>query len=382
MKLSKKKYLFVGIFFTLLGTFLSPIFFHSTNSTFFLQADSKKEVSPAKTQAISLETAFGEVFDSVSPSVVSIATEKTIKFNQNQFPFDPFIDPFNGNGRGREFKQKQNGLGSGVILNEEGYILTNEHVIREMDKLTVKLKNKKTYDAKLIGADKTLDLALLKIKPNSPSELTVATLGDSSKVHVGNWAIAIGAPLGFEQSFTVGVVSAIARGGIDSSGVGYIQTDAAINQGNSGGPLLNINGEVIGINRMIASQSGGSVGIGFAIPINDAKKIVEELKTNGKIKRAWLGIGLDSITEEDIKELKLSDSKGAVVKQIMEGSPASKSGIQIQDVIVKLDSKDIETPEDVISYVRESKIGKKIELKLIRAGQAIRLLVTTAERPN
>jgi S1-C subfamily serine protease len=142
--------------------------------------------------------------------------------------------------------------------------------------------------------------------------------------------------------------------------VGYIQTDAAINQGNSGGPLLNINGEVIGINRMIASQSGGSVGIGFAIPINDAKKIVEELKSNGKIRRAWLGIGLDGINEEDMKELKLSDTKGAIVKQIMESSPAAKAGIQIQDVVVKLDAKDVETPEDVISYVRESKIGKKI----------------------
>jgi serine protease Do len=380
MKLPKKKYFFVGIFFTLLGTFLSPILFHATNTNFYLQADPKKEISPAKNQAISLENAFQEVFDSVSPSVVSIATEKTVKFKQNQFPMDPFFDPFYG--RGQEFKQKQSGLGSGVILNEEGYILTNEHVIREMDKLTVKLKNKKTYDAKLIGSDKTLDIALLKIKPSSPSELTVASLGDSSKVHVGNWAIAIGAPLGFEQSFTVGVVSAIARGGIDSSGVGYIQTDAAINQGNSGGPLLNINGEVIGINRMIASQSGGSVGIGFAIPINDAKKIVEELKSNGKIRRAWLGIGLDGINEEDVKELKLSDTKGAIVKQIMEGSPASKAGIQIQDVVVKLDAKDVETPEDVISYVRESKIGKKIEVKLIRGGQVVRTLVTTAERPN
>ena len=178
------------------------------------------------------------------------------------------------------------------------------------------------------------------------------------------------------------MVSAVARGGIDSSGLSYIQTDAAINQGNSGGPLLNINGEVIGINRMIASQSGGSVGIGFTIPINDAKKIVEELKTNGKVKRAWLGIGLDSITEEDVKELKLSDSKGAVVKQIMEGSPAYNSGIQIQDVVIRLNEKDIETPEDVISYVRESKIGRKIEMRINRKGQFIKLMITTAERPN
>ena len=188
--------------------------------------------------------------------------------------------------------------------------------------------------------------------------------------------------MGFEQSFTVGVVSAVARGGIDSSGLSYIQTDAAINQGNSGGPLLNINGEVIGINRMIASQSGGSVGIGFTIPINDAKKIVEELKTNGKVRRAWLGIGLDSITEEDLKDLKLGDTKGAIVKQIMEGSPASSSGIQVQDVVVKLNDKDIETPEDVISYVRDSKIGRKIEVKVNRKGQNLKLFITTADRPN
>ncbi len=384
MSPSKFKYIFVGILFTLLGSILSPIIFHSTQSEFFLQADTKKEVSPARQQAISLEQAFQEVFDSVSPSVVSIATERTVKLKNNPFPFDPFFEQFGGGGmgRGQEFKQKQSGLGSGVILNDEGFILTNEHVIRDMDKLTVKLKNKKTYDAKLIGFDKTLDLALLKIKPNSGSELTPAILGDSSKVHVGNWAIAIGAPLGFEQSFTVGVVSAVARGGIDSSGLSYIQTDAAINQGNSGGPLLNINGEVIGINRMIASQSGGSVGIGFTIPINDAKKIVEELKTNGKVKRAWLGIGLDSITEEDAKELKLSDTKGAIVKQIMEGSPASSSGIQLQDVVLKLNEKDIETPEDVISYVRESKIGRKIEMKINRRGQNIKVSITTAERPN
>ncbi len=384
MKPSKFKYIFLGILFTLLGSILSPIIFHSTQSDFFLQADTKKDVSPARQQAISLEQAFQEVFDSVSPSVVSIATERTVKFKNSPFPLDPFFDQFGGGmgGRGQEFKQKQSGLGSGVILNDEGYILTNEHVIRDMDKLTVKLKNKKTYDAKLIGFDKTLDLALLKIKPISGSELIPAVLGDSSKVHVGNWAIAIGAPLGFEQSFTVGVVSAVARGGIDSSGLSYIQTDAAINQGNSGGPLLNINGEVIGINRMIASQSGGSVGIGFTIPINDAKKIVEELKTNGKVKRAWLGIGLDSISEEDVKELKLSDSKGAVVKQIMEGSPASSSGIQVQDVVLKLNEKDIETPEDVISYVRESKIGRKIEMKISRKGQNVKLFITTAERPN
>jgi len=378
MKSKKGKYLIVGVIFTLLGIFLSPLIFNTSSSALYLQADTKKENSPAKNQAIGLEQAFLEVFDSVSPSVVSIATEKTVKFKNNPFQ-DPFFDPFMGRGQGQEFKQKQSGLGSGVILNDEGYILTNEHVIADMDKLTVRLKNKKTFEAKVIGFDQTMDLALLKIKP-SP-DLVPAVLGDSSKIHVGSWAIAIGAPLGFEQSFTVGVVSAVARGGIDSSGVGYIQTDAAINQGNSGGPLLNINGEVIGINRMIASQSGGSVGIGFAIPINDAKKIVEELKNNGKVKRSWLGVSLGKVSEEDVRDLKLKDAKGAVVKQIFEGSPAAAAGIVIQDVIIKVGEKDVEIPEDLINYVKEQKIGKKLEMKIMRKGQIIITLVTTGERP-
>ncbi|HMZ61823.1 MAG TPA: PDZ domain-containing protein, partial [Leptospiraceae bacterium] len=202
------------------------------------------------------------------------------------------------------------------------------------------------------------------------------------KVKVGHWAIAIGAPLGFEQSFTVGVVSAIARGVNDASGVGYIQTDAAINQGNSGGPLLNIHGEVIGINRMIISQSGGFVGIGLAIPINDAKRIAEELKTNGRIKRAWLGVSLDNVTDDDAKELKLPNTKGALVKQVVSGSPAESAGIELQDVIVKIGEKDVEHPEDVVSYIMEAKIGKRVELKVQRKNSTLKMLVTPAERPN
>jgi S1-C subfamily serine protease len=249
-----------------------------------------------------------------------------------------------------------------------------------MDKLTVKLKNKKTYEAKLIGSDKTIDLALLKIKA-SAGDLKPVALGDSSKVRVGNWAIAIGAPHGLEHSFTVGVVSAIARGGIDSSGLGYIQTDAAINHGNSGGPLLNIHGEVIGINRMIVSPSGGSIGIGLTIPINDAKRVFEELKTNGKVKHAWLGVGLEPVSEEDMKELKLSDSKGAIVREVKKDSPADLAGIKIQDVIVRVGEKDVETREDVIEAVLGTRVGRKVDVKLIRKGTPMKITVTTAERP-
>jgi Do/DeqQ family serine protease len=374
----------------LIGTVLSPIVFYGKKDTgpMYLQAESGTPVkdTPAKAQAVALENAFQDVFDTVSQSVVSISTEKTVKIKNHPLANDPFFDHFFGGngqrpgGQGQELKQKQRGLGSGIILNEEGYILTNEHVVGDMDKLTVKLKNKKTYEAKLIGSDKTIDLALLKIKA-SAADLKPVGLGDSSKVRVGNWAIAIGAPHGLEHSFTVGVVSAIARGGIDSSGLGYIQTDAAINHGNSGGPLLNIHGEVIGINRMIVSPSGGSIGIGLTIPINDAKRVFEELKTNGKVKHAWLGVGLEPVTEDDMKELKLNDGKGAVVREVKKDSPADQAGIKIQDVIVRVGEKDVETREDVIEAVLGTRVGKKIDVKLIRKGSPMKLTVTTAERP-
>jgi S1-C subfamily serine protease len=248
-----------------------------------------------------------------------------------------------------------------------------------MDKLTVRLKNKKMIEAKVIGSDANLDLALLKIK--SSSDLVPVALGDSTKVRVGNWAIAIGAPMGFEQSFTVGVVSAAARP-VDESGVGYIQTDAAINQGNSGGPLLNIHGEVIGINRMIISQSGGSIGIGFAIPINEAKRIVDELKTNGKVKRAWLGVSLEPVSEEEKSNLGLNNTRGAVINQVGPDSPADKAGLLPKDVILKIAEKEVEGPEDVVSYVRNSKVGKKIELIISRKGTTVKINVTTGDRLN
>ncbi|MCC6275894.1 MAG: trypsin-like peptidase domain-containing protein [Leptospiraceae bacterium] len=380
-KVSKIRILMIVAVSILVGTFLSPIIFHSSSTASLFLSAKNSDVSPAVAQAVTLENAFQEVFDKVSPSVVSIATERTVNVRTNPLMNDPFFEHFFGGQQpGRNFKQKQTGLGSGIILNDEGYILTNEHVARDMDKLTVKLKNKKTFEAKVVGSDRTMDLALLKIKPSS--DLKPVVLGDSSVVKVGNWAIAIGAPLGLEQSFTVGVVSAIARSGLDASGMNYIQTDAAINQGNSGGPLLNIRGEVVGINRMILSQSGGNIGIGLTIPINEAKRVIEDLKTKGKVKRAWLGVGLDVIHEEEKNELGLSDTKGALVKQIIQGSPADKSGIQVLDVITKIGDKEVDSPEDVINYVRSSTIGKRLELKLVREKSTSTTTITPQEKPN
>ncbi|TGM61561.1 S1C family serine protease [Leptospira adleri] len=383
--LEKLKYVAIVSISLLLGAFLSPVMFcgSSQNSPLFLSAKGDREPTPAARQAITIQQAFEEVYQNASPSVVSIATERTQNVPVHPFG-DPFFDQFFGRGQGnggRVMKQKQTGLGSGIILNTQGYILTNEHVVRSMDKLTVRLKTGKTYNAELVGSDATIDLALLKIKPDS--EITPIELGDSSAVKVGDWAIAIGAPLGYEQSLTAGIVSAVGRAGIDNSGVHYLQTDAAINQGNSGGPLLDINGRVIGINRMIASQSGGSVGIGFAIPINEAKAIMEELKTTGKVKRpaqAWLGVGVDYLHEEDAKQLKISG--GAVVVQIMNDSPADRAGIQLMDIITEINGTKINSPEEVVNTVKKSKVGDRINVTIIRQGNVSRLSIQLKERPN
>ncbi|RHX85903.1 S1C family serine protease [Leptospira stimsonii] len=386
MKNSEKlKYFAIVSISLLLGAFLSPVMFcgSNQNSPLFLSAKGDREPTPAARQAITIQQAFEEVYQTASPSVVSIATERTQNVPVHPFG-DPFFDQFFGRGQGgggRVMKQKQTGLGSGIILNTQGYILTNEHVVRSMDKLTVRLKTGKTYNAELVGSDATIDLALLKIKPDS--EITPIELGDSSAVKVGDWAIAIGAPLGYEQSLTAGIVSAVGRAGIDNSGVHYLQTDAAINQGNSGGPLLDINGRVIGINRMIASQSGGSVGIGFAIPINEAKAIMEELKTTGKVKRpaqAWLGVGVDYLHEEDAKQLKISG--GAVVVQIMNDSPADRAGIQLMDVITEISGTKINSPEDVVNTVKKNKVGDRINVTILRQGNVSRLSIQLKERPN
>ncbi|MDZ4725344.1 MAG: trypsin-like peptidase domain-containing protein [Leptospira sp.] len=387
-KSNQFKFIAIASTFLLLGTFLSPILTcgdsHS-NNPLQLNADATDKLSPAQTQAIAMEDAFQEVFEKVAPSVVSIATERRVNRRQGApLTGDPFFDHLFGRqglGGGKVIQEIQNGLGSGIILNDEGYILTNHHVIDGMDKLTVKLRNKNKFNAKLIGSDSTMDVALLKIDAPK-SELTPIRIGNSDKVKVGNWAIAIGAPLGLEYSFTVGVVSAVQRGGIDESGLSYIQTDTAINQGNSGGPLLNIRGEVIGINRMILSQSGGSEGIGLTIPINEAKRIAEQLKVDGKVTRPWIGVSLAPITKEAAEQLGLKSTEGAIVMERVVNSPAQKAGLRSYDVITEIDGKEVKTPSDVQVAIAGSKIGKRIEIKIIRNKNEILTAITPEQKPN
>lgn len=374
--------------FLLLGTFLSPILTcgdSRSDNPLQLKADGTDKLSPAQTQAVAMEDAFQEVFEKVAPSVVSIATERRVNRRQGApLTGDPFFDHLFGRqglGGGKVIQEIQNGLGSGIILNEDGYILTNHHVIDGMDKLTVKLRNKNRFNAKLVGTDPTMDVALLKIDAPK-SELVPIRIGNSDKVKVGNWAIAIGAPLGLEYSFTVGVVSAVQRGGIDESGLSYIQTDAAINQGNSGGPLLNIRGEVIGINRMILSQSGGSEGIGLTIPINEAKRVAEQLKVDGKVTRPWIGVSLSVVSKEAADQLGLKSTDGAIIMERAGNSPAQKAGLRPYDVIIEIDGKEVKSPADVQGAVASSKIGKRIEIKIIRNKNEILTAITPEQKPN
>ncbi|TGN19463.1 S1C family serine protease [Leptospira idonii] len=373
------KFVAVAATSLLIGTFLSPILTcgdSQPQNPLQLKADSNDKASPAQVQAVALEDAFREVFEKASPSVVLIQTEQTLS---RSITGDPYVDHFFGlQNQGRS----RSGLGSGIILNEEGYVLTNHHVIGGMDKFTVRLKNKKKFEAVVIGSDSVLDIALLKI--DAPKEeLKAASIGDSEKVKVGNWAIAIGAPLGLDYSFTVGVISAVERA-IDNSGLSYIQTDAAINQGNSGGPLLNIKGEVIGINRMIFSQSGGSEGIGLTIPINEAKKVAEQLKLHGKVNRPWIGISMVAVTEEinEDKRLGLTSLKGALIAQILANSPAHKAGLRPLDFIIELDGKPVSGPDDVKSIISSSKVGKGIQIKIIRNRKEILTSITPMQIPK
>ncbi len=339
---------------------------------------SKTDIETSISAAVSIQNAFNEVFRKTADSVVSISTEKTVEFNPSPFNHPLFRAP-NG-GQFKSEKQKQKGIGSGIILSKEGYIITNEHVIQGVDKVLVKLRNKKVYEAEVVGSDKQMDISLLKVK--GTNDLQAIEIADSSKVNVGDWSIAIGAPMGFEHSFTVGVVSAISRGGIDDSGVGFIQTDASINQGNSGGPLLDIYGRVIGINRMIASPTGGSIGIGFAIPINDVKRIIDELKLNGKIKRPWVGVKISSIDEKTKDELKLPSTEGALIHQIYSDSPAEEAGLELMDFVIKIEDIKIKSSEELVAYVRKSKIGDRLSFVVIRKGKELKLSVKIREMPN
>ncbi|MGB2833668.1 MAG: DegQ family serine endoprotease [Methylotenera sp.] len=292
---------------------------------------------------------------------------------------NPNMPGMPGQNGGPQPDYKSQSLGSGFIISSDGYILTNAHVVNEADEVIVKLSDKREFKAKIIGADKRTDVALVKIEATG---LPKANVGDPSKLKVGEWVAAIGSPFGLENTMTAGIVSAKGRALPQENFVPFIQTDVAINPGNSGGPLYNLNGEVVGINSQIYSRSGGSMGLSFAIPIDVAIEVSNQLKATGKITRGWLGIAIQEITKELAESFGMKNTNGALVAGVEKNGPADKGGLEAGDVILKFDSKPIMTSADLPRAVGSTKPGKVAAVEILRKGNPKTLNIGVGEMPN
>jgi Do/DeqQ family serine protease len=314
--------------------------------------------------------------EQVSTAVVNIETTVTVATSSPYFN-DPFYREFFGDSM-RERTQVEQGLGTGTIITDTGYILTNYHVVEGAESVTVKLASNKSLDAKVVGYDDTLDLAVLKIEAGA--KLPYLTLGNSDSTRVGEWVVAIGNPYGLDHTVTAGVVSAKERPiTIESRQYkNLIQTDAAINPGNSGGPLLNTKGEVIAINTAVNVEAQG---IGFAIPINTAKEVLNELISQGKVVRPYVGVYLRDLSDELADYLGTSSTKGALVAEIMSGSPASKAGIKKGDLILSINGKEVKDSSSLTEQIGSMKVGNKVEFKILRDKKEITVTLTLEEKP-
>jgi serine protease Do len=336
---------------------------------------------PGTRLAEELSQAFERVAETITPSVVTISTESSPKKNKAHKGDDPLRKFFGDDLFDKMAPTPQRGLGTGVIVDEQGHILTNNHVIGDSTEVSVRLSNERTVKAKVVGIDQRTDLAVIKIKVKEELPKP-AKLGDSEKLKVGEWVVAAGASFGLDNTITAGIVSA--KGRALSGGSQYedfIQTDAAINPGNSGGPLVNLRGEVVGINTAIVSKSGGYMGIGFAIPVNMARQVLNSLITNGKVTRGWLGVGIQNLNEDLAKSFEYDATEGALVGHVDPKGPAKKAGIQQGDIIVQVGKDRIKNVNQLRNLVATIKPGSTTELTLIRAGKRESRTVTIGELP-
>ncbi|MCI5149139.1 MAG: DegQ family serine endoprotease [Candidatus Electrothrix sp. MAN1_4] len=331
--------------------------------------------------------AFSSVVRKAGPAVVYIGVGKTSKTFNGRGQLDMFNDPFFEHFFGKKFDRfrqepnpfKQHGAGSGFIISEDGLILTNNHVVDDADTIRVRLADKREFTASVVGADPQSDVALIKI---DGKDLPTLPLGDSNKLEVGEWVIAIGSPFELSQSVTVGVVSAKGRSRIGINDYeNFIQTDAAINPGNSGGPLLNIYGKVVGINTAIFSRSGGSMGIGFAIPINMAKSVEKQLRSNGKVTRGWLGLAIQDMNDDLAQSFGVHKAEGILVAEVTKGSPAEKAGIEPGDILLALNRDKVVDVTDLRNRIAMTAPGSKISLQIIREGRKKEIQVVIVEQP-
>jgi len=323
--------------------------------------------------------AFIKVAEAGNPAVVSIVSEKVIESSYHQF-----FDPFGGQFPRDEFKGHS--LGSGVIIDtDEGYIVTNNHVIEDASEIKVVMLDKRELDAEIVATDPPSDLAVIRV---NPEELSTVKLGDSDKLSVGEWVVAIGSPFGLHLNHTVtaGIVSAVGRNAVMSRNnfEDFIQHDAAINPGNSGGALFNLDGELVGINTAIATDgfSRANAGVGFAIPINMVKRVMEDLISDGKVTRGWLGVSIQDVDEGMAKALKLRDRNGAIISQVMKDSPAEDAGVKEQDVIIEVDGEKVNDSSNLKNLISSGRPNDKTKLTVIRDGREKNLTVTLGLRPG
>src|SRR5437867_2560746 len=372
---------------------LASTFFAFLGGGFWLHAllmgpaPAARSAPPASTNAAeALQSAIVSVAERVRPAVVHIGTVQVARLRRppalGPFADDPafkdIFDQFFGRGPGRREEFHQPGLGSGVIIDKRGYVLTNLHVVRGADGVTVRLSSKEESRGRIVGTDAKTDLAVILFEPTTP--LTVATLGDSDKLRVGEWAIAIGNPFGLDQTVTVGVVSATGRGDVGiATYENFIQTDASINPGNSGGPLVNLRGEIIGINTAIVATGQG---IGFAIPANMVKRVTGQLIDRGKVTRGWIGIAMEPLTSELVQSFGLRDARGAVVARVYPGGPAAAAGLQKNDVVVSFAGTVVDDYRQLQRLSADAEVGKTVKLEIVRNRERRVVELRVAEAPD
>lgn len=335
--------------------------------------------APAQAQDVYTGNPIVRIVKQSSPAVVNIDTETMVTQNSRMFPFqgDPFFEEFFGQVMPPQQQRQvpRRGKGSGFIINKEGYVLTNNHVIEGADNIKVTLMDGRSFDAERVGQDPTFDIAIIKIKANG---LPALALGDSDKTEIGEWVVAIGNPYGLENTVTTGVISAKNRT-LQAPGVnfqGFMQTDAAINPGNSGGPLIDLDGKVVGINTAIVPYAQG---LGFAVPINMAKQIMDDLIKHGEVRRGWLGVTVQPLTPSLVEAYKIPVSEGAIIADMQEAGPAAKAGLQRGDVIASISGEKIKNSQDVVFSIRKRTQGEKVDMDIYRDGRKRTISVTLGE---
>lgn len=340
------------------------------------QQVSQEDLKKYTKNAVETQDAFVQVYKNTKDSIVNIRTKKTVVVDT----YNPLEELLFGRSGGQE-KRESGALGSGFVVSEDGYIVTNNHVVSNADEIYVKFSDGREYRTRLVGTSPEVDIAVLKIESNE--KFKPLEFSDSDKIEIGQWSIAFGNPMGLNDSMTVGVISASGRSSLGIEEIeNFIQTDAAINQGNSGGPLIDINGKVIGVNTAILSTSGGSVGLGFAIPSNLASVVKDSIISTGKFEKPYIGVYLNNLDSDKIKVLNIKSTNGVLIAKVIPNGPASRAGIQANDVVVAVNGKPVNSAGAFIGELAAKKIGETVELSIIRNSQTVKVRVALEETPK